>query len=149
MDLQLLDRPDLRQNPPANCLADASRSGVLAGPPSIICPPEPISCCAIAPALLSSPSERLLAHAWLDFAENRLAPDWGKRGGWLSQNTRSTDLRKFRKYGISFQTTSDPDELAYFHDHLFEPYTRQRFGHLINGDTRDGSFHSVSTKAYS
>lgn len=73
--------------------------------------------------------------------KTRLAPDWENVVAGFRKNTRSTDLRKVRKYGLSFQTTSDPDELAYFHDHLFEPYTRQRFGHLINGDTRDEVIH--------
>ncbi|MBK8971425.1 MAG: hypothetical protein IPM37_08710 [Hahellaceae bacterium] len=73
--------------------------------------------------------------------KTRLAPVWEDVVAGFRKNTRSTDLRKVRKYGLSYRITSDPEQLALFHDTLFEPYTRQRFGHLINGDTREDIIH--------
>jgi hypothetical protein len=69
--------------------------------------------------------------------KTRMAADWESVVGQFRKNTRTTDMRKVRKYQLTYRLTRDPGQLEQFHDEMFEPYTRRRFGNLINGDSRD------------
>ncbi len=73
--------------------------------------------------------------------KTRLSADWDEIVSRFRKNTRSTDLRRVRKYRLSYRLTCAQADLEHFHDALFEPYTRRRFGHLINGDTREEIIH--------
>lgn len=65
-------------------------------------------------------------------------PDWIEQeivlnGSWddvvarFRKNTRSTDLRKVRKYNFSHDVVTDRENIEYFHDHLYLPYVNGRF----------------------
>lgn len=52
---------------------------------------------------------------------------WDDVVGRFRRNTRSTDLRKVRKYGFAQDLTNDRESIAHFHDELYLPYVTQRF----------------------
>lgn len=53
------------------------------------------------------------------------------------KNTRSTDLRKVRKYKLEYKISRDKAEIDHFYDTMYEPYAKQRFGDLSVIDDRE------------
>jgi hypothetical protein len=49
----------------------------------------------------------------------------------LRKNTRSTDLRKVRKYGLSYRITKAELDFRDFYYHMHKPYLQQRFDDLV------------------
>lgn len=65
-------------------------------------------------------------------------PEWMEQeislhGSWddvvnrFRKNTRSTDLRKVRKYNFGCDVVQDRTAIEYFYDHLYLPYVSERF----------------------
>jgi hypothetical protein len=65
-------------------------------------------------------------------------PDWVEQeialhGSWddtvsrFRKNTRSTDLRKVRKYNFGHDVTTDRETIGYFYDNLYVPHISARF----------------------
>ncbi len=44
------------------------------------------------------------------------------------KNTRTTDLRKVRKYNLAYNIVTDDESIEYFYDNLYIPYLTRRFG---------------------
>ena len=62
---------------------------------------------------------------------------WQEVVGNFRKNTRSTDLRKIRKFGLTFRLTTEQAEVERFHDAMYLPYVEGRFGNLAIIDSRD------------
>lgn len=56
-------------------------------------------------------------------------PDtWEGVLGSFRKNTKRTDLRKVRKFGLSYRLIKSEDEFRNFYHHMYVPYLRSRFG---------------------
>lgn len=75
-------------------------------------------------------------------------PDWVEQdidlsGSWddvvsrFRKNTRTTDLRKVRKYGFTHDIVNDRASLEHFYDYLYAPYLTRRFGDAVDLVDRD------------
>lgn len=75
-------------------------------------------------------------------------PDWIEQvipldGSWeevvarFRKNTRTTDLRKVRKYNFAHDIVTDQKSIEYFYDNLYLPYLTQRFGDAFDVIDRD------------
>ena len=75
-------------------------------------------------------------------------PDWIEQdilldGSWedvvarFRKNTRTTDLRKVRKYNFAHDVVTDEKSMEYFYDNLYLPYLTQRFGDAFDIIDRD------------
>lgn len=75
-------------------------------------------------------------------------PDWIEQeilldGIWedvvarFRKNTRTTDLRKVRKYNFAHDIVTDGKSIEYFYDILYLPYLTQRFGDAFDVIDRD------------
>jgi len=75
-------------------------------------------------------------------------PDWIEQeipldGSWedvvarFRKNTRTTDLRKVRKYNFAHDVVTDEKSIEYFYDNLYLPYLSQRFGDTFDVIDRD------------
>jgi hypothetical protein len=53
------------------------------------------------------------------------------------KNTRSTDLRKVRKYGLSYQVSREKAALDTFYHDMYLPYTAKRFGAIASFASHD------------
>jgi hypothetical protein len=81
----------------------------------------------------------LLFGRLLDFRSYLQVPQWIRQkysvpDSWervlasFRKNTRKTDLRKVRKYGFTYRTTSSEDDFRAFYHDMYVPYLRKRFG---------------------
>jgi len=59
-----------------------------------------------------------------------LADRWADVLAGFRKNTRSTDLRKVRKYELDYRLTSEPSEIQRFYRDMYQPYAERRFGEL-------------------
>lgn len=53
------------------------------------------------------------------------------------KNTKTTDLRKIRKYKLEFKLSRDDNDLRAFYEHMYVPYAQQRFKNTAVVDTLD------------
>lgn len=50
--------------------------------------------------------------------------------GKFRRNTKSTDLRKIRKFNYTYEVLTDLDSLTFFYERMHVPYIRSRFGDM-------------------
>ncbi|MBU1191745.1 MAG: GNAT family N-acetyltransferase [Gammaproteobacteria bacterium] len=66
-----------------------------------------------------------------------LAGSWEEVVARFRKNTRTTDLRKVRKYNFAHDIVTDEESIEYFYDNLYLPYLTQRFGGAFDVIDRD------------
>jgi hypothetical protein len=74
-----------------------------------------------------------------------LAGSWDGVLARFRKNTKSTDLRKIRKYQLDYRTTSEPSEVERFYDWMYLPYIQRRFGDLADIEPRGRIVYCGST----
>lgn len=66
-----------------------------------------------------------------------LTDSWDGVVAQFRKNTKTTDLRKVRKYQLRFTLSRAPADLDYFYERLYAPYAQHRFKHLAIIDDHD------------
>ncbi len=66
-----------------------------------------------------------------------LADTWDQVKASFRKNTRTTDLRKVRRFELDYRLTSEPRAIEHFYREMYEPYAQQRFGELALVDPLD------------
>jgi hypothetical protein len=62
--------------------------------------------------------------------------EWSEVERKFSKEARTEDFRKIRKYGLSYETTTDPKDIETFYDQMYCPYLTNRFGDLASIEPR-------------
>ena len=69
--------------------------------------------------------------------EVKLPAAWDDVVAGFRKNTRTTDLRKIRKFKLSYRLTNDLQEIDRFYESMYAPYAVHRFGKLVALGSRE------------
>jgi hypothetical protein len=62
--------------------------------------------------------------------------EWPEVERRFSKEARTEDFRKIRKYGFTYETTTDAEAIEFFYDQMYRPYLMHRFGDLASVEPR-------------
>jgi hypothetical protein len=73
--------------------------------------------------------------AWVS-QRAEISGEWSEVERRFSKEARTEDFRKIRKYGFTYETTTDAAAIETFYDQMYRPYLAHRFGDLASIEPR-------------
>lgn len=70
-----------------------------------------------------------------------LGKDWASVVSGFRRNARASDLRKIRKFGLTYQLSSSGADAEHFYEHMYLPYLNRRFDQLAYLEPRGRIVH--------